>query len=166
MLTQERLKEYLHYDRETGIFTWLKRSAKRIKIGDKANIFNKILGYDRVKFLYVTYSAHRLAWFYVYGEFPEKGFEIDHIDNVSTNNRIANLRLVTHSQNMLNQRVSKKSTSGHKCIYRTNSGWIVRPKLNGKNPSLGTFKLLEDAVRVRNEWAKINHGEYIHHTLL
>jgi hypothetical protein len=98
-LTQERLKELLHYDPETGIFTNLTQRGGHAKKGAVAGTKNSI-GYVCIRIDYDQYRAHRLAWLYVYGEFPEKF--IDHMNEIRDDNRIINLRLATHQENLHN----------------------------------------------------------------
>src|SRR5690606_34614864 len=102
MLTQQRLKELLYYDPETGIFTRLVgRSGPRARAGDVAGSDNG-KGYIRIYVDGRPYKAHRLAWFYMHGEWPE---EIDHRNGERADNRLSNLRPVTRQQNNLNQSI-------------------------------------------------------------
>ena len=146
-LTQERLKEALHYDPETGIFVW-KISTGNVKTGDIANCLS-FYGYIRIQVEEVRYPAHRLAWLYIYGYFPEN--DIDHIDRVKTNNRINNLREVSMSCNMRNTGNQKNNTSGVKGITfdKINNKWKARVKVNGKTKHLGRYKDFNDAVCAR-----------------
>jgi hypothetical protein len=59
-LTQEELKENIHYEPNTGLFTRLKVKSNRIKVGDIAGYINK-LGYRIIRINGKSYSAHRLA---------------------------------------------------------------------------------------------------------
>ncbi|HHK4055192.1 TPA: hypothetical protein ACQSSJ_005219, partial [Pseudomonas aeruginosa] len=68
-LTQERLKELLRYDTETGEFTWLARKGSRALVGSKAGS-NDGQGYIRIAIDGRRYRAHRLAWLYCYGKWP------------------------------------------------------------------------------------------------
>ena len=167
-LTQETLKEFLHYDPMTGIFTWIKRPSRNVKIGDRADSINKVLGYKRIKLFYIIYPAHRLVWLYMYGYFPDYslGLEIDHIDNDKLNNCLNNLRVSTKSQNQINSGLPKNNTSGCKCVFKKRNKWIVMPQLNGIKKSIGTFGTKEEAIDAYKKWALINHGEFIHHSLL
>lgn len=101
------LKEYLHYNPNTGIFTWIKLSSKysRIKIGQKAGC-NNGAGYICIEINNKNYKAHRLAWYLYYGTWP-KG-QIDHINGVKEDNRINNLRDVTSSTNSKNRTYHRK----------------------------------------------------------
>ena len=85
------IKEWISYNPKTGEFRWIK-NRKRVKVGHIAGSISAE-GYCRVKYNHITIQAHRLAWFYYYGEFPN--FIIDHIDNNKTNNRIQNLRVLS-----------------------------------------------------------------------
>jgi hypothetical protein len=96
MLTQEQLKELLHYDLETGIFTWKVHRNHLANVGDVAGGPNKG-GYIQIVVAGHKLYAHRLAWLYVHGEWPP--YQIDHIDGRRDFNAIANLRLATNAEN-------------------------------------------------------------------
>jgi len=100
MLTRERLQELLHYDPETGVFTWRVKPSRRVRTGATAGCFDKE-GYWQIKVEKRIYFAHRLAWLYVHGVWPEN--VIDHKNREKADNRICNLRDVTQSVNMQNQ---------------------------------------------------------------
>lgn len=103
-LTPERLRELLEYDPETGKFTWLRNRAFKALGGTHAGYLNSN-GYLRITVDDVSYAAHRLAWLYVHGRWPDK--TIDHINRNKQDNRIANLRDVTHSEQNYNSSRSK-----------------------------------------------------------
>lgn len=94
------LLRFLTYDTETGEFYWNESPNEHISVGDVAGFLHPITGYIIVGLLGKTYLAHRLAWFYVYGVWPEN--HVDHIDRNRSNNRIVNLRDVTPAENMAN----------------------------------------------------------------
>ena len=108
-LTQKRLKELLHYDPSTGIFTWLVALSKKVKIGDIAGHIDS-KGYRHIGVDCDVYRASRLAWLYMEGYFPEH--EVDHEDRVRHNDRWKNLRHLTHSCNLKNRGVNSNNTSG------------------------------------------------------
>jgi hypothetical protein len=143
MLTQERLKELLDYDQETGIFVW-KEPITNISVGVVAGTLNDqgylIIGLDNER-----YRAHRLAWFYVYGKWPDN--QIDHRDHNRSNNRIKNLRDFTHSENNQNQICAQDKNKSTKLLgaYPNGSGFMARIQVNGKDKYLGTFRSPEAA---------------------
>jgi len=96
-----RLREVLHYDPNTGIFKWLISTSNRVHIGDAAGSVNA-QGYREIMFDGGRYSAHRLAWFYQTGVWPNG--EIDHSNLDKTEHRWINLRYATHAQNLWNVR--------------------------------------------------------------
>jgi hypothetical protein len=95
-----------------------------------------------------------------HGEWPDK--HVDHINGVKTDNRIANLRLATASQNQCNRGVQKRTKSGFKGVYPVagSSTWFVKIMLRGESRYLGTFptpQLAADAyAAAAAEW----HGEF------
>jgi hypothetical protein len=99
-MTQELLRSILRYCPEAGAFTWLVDSGARKCKGKVAGTVGKghpcvYISYKRRKYL-----AHRLAWLYVLGVWPEE--TIDHRDGDPSNNRWGNLRLATQAQQQQN----------------------------------------------------------------
>jgi hypothetical protein len=140
-----RLKELLHYDPTTGVFTALvSRGAIRqgAVVGSLTNC-----GYLAIRVDYKPYLAHRLAWFYVNGCWPD---DIDHRDGVRTNNAYSNLRSCTRAENMQNLPATGKqeNTSGHLGVYwdSKNMKWKAQIGVDGKKKSLGRYVDLPDAV--------------------
>ncbi len=160
MITQSRLKEQLHYDEKTGVFKRLISNCGRIKIGDIAG--NKSNGYIRMIVSSVEYSAHRLAWLYVYGESPPN--HIDHINHNRADNRIANLRCVSCQDNAKNKKMHCGNTSGTTGVYRNNSAqkWYAQICVDGKNKHLGTFVNKTEAINARKD-ANIKYGFHKNH---
>lgn len=113
-LTHSDLVRLLDYNPETGLFTW---KAKRCgtKHGSVAGSIDPSHGYRRIKIDGHLYLAHRLAWFYVCGEWP--AHEIDHIDRARANNRIANLRPATRSENQCNKPRYSNNRTGAKGVH-------------------------------------------------
>ena len=93
----DRIREAFLYDAETGVFVWARGARKGKRAG--SNLFH---GYRRINIDGVTYREHQLAWYYVHGVWPQH--EIDHINSVRADNRIANLRDVVRSVNAQNRK--------------------------------------------------------------
>lgn len=145
MITQSELKDILNYNQDTGIFVWkthLKQSNKYE--GDIAGCLHGG-GYIAIQIKGVRHYAHRLAWLYVYGKFPDK--ELDHINRDKADNRISNLREVTRSENMQNVGLRKDNTSGESNIsYRKDRNkYRAFVTNNNKYKSLGHFETIEEA---------------------
>lgn len=150
ILTQDRLKELLHYDPATGVFTWLKPCSRfsQVTPGDPAGCVHA-RGYIHIKVDGVAYKAHRLAWLYTHGRWPEP--TIDHINRIKTDNRIANLREVDQLGNMQNKGQYRNNTSGYIGVSKHSSGkWAAQIQVNRKNRHLGLFatpELASDAYQ-------------------
>lgn len=157
-LTQERLKQVLHYDHETGVFTWLVKSAKNIKAGDAAGCFASY-GYRRIKINRVMYRAHRIAWLYVYGAFPAAG--IDHINGNKADNRLANLREANQAENNQNRKSHRNGSSKYLgvCWSKTAKKWRAKIQANRKSYHLGYFVAEEGAHAAYCE-AKLEHHRF------
>lgn len=142
-LTQERLKELVHYDPETGVFTRIKKTSNNARIGSPIGVIDTH-GYLECSIDSKRYRLHRLAWMYVTGNFPDG--EIDHISTVRTDNRFANLRDVSRSVNMQNKReASKNNKSGFLGVYfhKPLKKFTAQIRANGKNKHLGFFETAE-----------------------
>ena len=143
-LTQERLKEVLHYDHETGIFTRKIKTASNTKIGDIAGGLTD-QGYSTICIDYKGYRAHRLAWMYLYGYFPK---EIDHINGNRLDNRLCNLREVTRSENNQNhKKLRSNNTTGYVGVsqFKRDNNFLARIVVDGKIKSIGYFDTPEEA---------------------
>ena len=162
MLTQEFLKSVLHYDQDTGIFTWAVNKAKRCKIGDVAG-YTDNNGYIRIEINNKAYRAHRLAWLYTYGEMPK--LHIDHINSSRSDNRVSNLREATYLENSQNYKTPKTNTSGVKNVswYKQLNKWVVSLGVNGKKKTIGYFDDIEFAELVAIEARNKYHMEFANH---
>lgn len=160
MLTIDRLKELLHYDPLSGLFIRkVGRSGPRSRVGDFAGS-SQTGGYAKIFVDSVIYKSHRLAWFYHHGEWP-KG-EVDHINGIKSDNRIANLRDVSRSQNRMNVGVYASNKAGIRGVSWSagNSKWRAQIQVMGKKISLGYYATIEDANASYQAAAKKYHGEY------
>jgi len=153
-LTAEQLRSILDYDPETGIFTWKASTSNRVKVGDVAGCSNGD-GYLRIRLHNRLFLAHRLAWLYVYGSWPED--QLDHVNRVRTDNRISNLREVTNKQNQQNASKRSNNTSGHPGVYwcKRDSKWVAQIKHNYKRIHIGYFDDLEAAIAARKAAEKL-----------
>lgn len=136
IVSAQQLRELLDYNADTGVFTRLVSVSSRAQGGDVAGC--KSNGYIVIRIFGKSRYAHRLAWLHVHGEWPVG--HIDHMDGCGTNNRIANLRDVTHSTNMQNMiRATIRSTNGFLGVMRSRKRWEARILVDGKRRYLGQF---------------------------
>lgn len=159
MITQEELRELLSYDPDTGVFKWLKSINNRVKVGDTPKAIAG-RGYYTVQIYGSRYYLHRLAMFYVTGEWPPQ--DVDHINGDIKDNRISNLRHATRSQNLKNTRGHKDSVSGFKGVtfYPVRGVYRSRIYVDGKNIWLGSYRTAEEAAEAYIEASKRLHGEF------
>lgn len=152
MLTQIILKEHVTYSPETGEFKRVRRKSTRKRFG---TLFWS--GYIRAVILGQAYFAHRLAWLYVYGEWP-KG-EIDHINGDKTDNRICNLRDTTVSVNQQNQKKAHSDNStGYLGVTKMGNRWRAMITVSGNVIRLGMFDSPETAHQVYLEAKRKLHS--------
>lgn len=143
-LTAERVRSLLSYDPENGVFRW-KISRGNAAAGSVAakRVSSR---YQDIKIDGRTYQAHRLAWLMVHGRWPNQS--IDHINGVKGDNRLCNLRDVSHIENMQNQkRARTNNQSGALGVSPKRSGrYCAQIQANGKKYHLGHFKTIEQAA--------------------
>ncbi|WP_225784263.1 HNH endonuclease signature motif containing protein [Xenophilus sp. Marseille-Q4582] len=169
-LTAARLRELLHYDASTGIFTWMKRPLSMFRdlracaawngryagqtAGGISNGYVSIGVFDR------AHWAHRLAWLYVHDEWPEH--EIDHINGIRTDNRMQNLRdvrRVVNQQNVYSVSRGQKMPMGVFCNKRKRErAYSANIRIQGKTKHLGYFETAEMASQAYIAAKRLHHA--------
>jgi len=158
-LNQRRLKELLHYDPDTGIFRWkVYRKRSKAAPGDVAGKRHPSQKYVRIGFDGWMWPAHRLAFLYMIGRWPEQ--IVDHIDRNPLNNRWSNLREATHSQNRFNSKMTVRNKTGFKGVSPEGNRWIASIMVSGESHYLGCFATPEEAHRAYCKAAQKIAGEF------
>lgn len=110
------------------------------------------------------YLEHRVIWEEANGPIPE-GLEVDHINGEVGDNRLENLRLVTHAENMMNKQCPKNNSTGVMGVrwHKTNKKYVVEIQVNRKRINVGSFACFDEAVAARKAAEKQygfheNHG--------
>lgn len=174
---QDYLWQCFNY-REDGTLVWKERPPNHYKtlFGHKMSTLSvgKIAGckinngYYVVGISYlgkqIVFALHRVIWTMHYGEIPD-GYLVDHKDTNPSNNRIANLRLATHSNNSHNAKLRPDNTSGFKCVSwcKAHEKWHVGVELFSKCYNLGYYDKIEDAVAAAESGRQRLHQEFANH---
>lgn len=153
----EDFKRLLSYDKDSGVFTWIAKSgrgATKVKVGNQAGCLMAD-GYRAIYIFGRMHKEHRLAWAFVYGEWPPENLCVDHINRIRNDNRIENLRCVTRSQNCWN--VTSQNGSSSKflgvTLNKKSNRWEAKIKRDRKAYYLGSF-LCENEARDAYQCAK------------
>lgn len=159
-ITQSELQSLLTYDPATGHFHWRELVGYRSKVSGKLAGTLSSRGYIYININSRPMTAHRLAWLYVFGEWPN--LQIDHINGVRSDNRLENLRLATRHENMRNAKRKRTNKSGLKGVSwsaecRKWRACIVR---GGKTVHLGVFVDKQDAYAAYCKAALDTHGQF------
>jgi hypothetical protein len=153
VLTAERLRELLNYDPLTGVFSWRVNGRGRSGVGTVAGGSNH--KYKRIAIDKKEYFVHRLAWLYVHGCWPTE--DIDHINGDPSDNRIANLREATPSQNVMCARRAPRGRTGYRGVFLHHTGKFFS-RIGGRH--LGVFETTEQAASAYRRAAKEHYGEF------
>ncbi|HMG15799.1 MAG TPA: HNH endonuclease [Saprospiraceae bacterium] len=156
-LTQERLKELLHYNSETGLFTRKVSLNNKVRIGDVAGCYN-LSGYVDIRVDVKKYKAHRLAFLYMLGRWPYD--EGEHKDGDGYNNKWDNLRDATHAQNMKNRKLNDITSTGYKGVYQRGSKWRAKICVDGEQMCLGVFDTIDSASEAYYAASKLYFGDF------
>lgn len=165
-LTQERLKELVHYCPDLGLFWWKERPVRT----REDRIFNTKYagqiagnrsshGYGRIGVYGTRYYVHRLAWFYMTGEWPAE--DVDHANGWKLDNAFTNLRSASRSQNMANRPANSNNTTGFKGVFKRKNGtFSAQIGINKSKEPLGTFDTPEEASEAYTKRAHELYGEF------
>lgn len=175
--SQEVLRQLLDFDLDAGLVFWRERPSSMFCAGSTspqavAKVWNKRyagksalkaggIGYLQVKVFGRAYYAHRVIWALAHGAVSQE-MQVDHINGDKNDNRLANLRLVTCSENLRNMPKSKKNASGVVGVQRDREKWAARIQVNGKRIHLGQFATIEAAVQARKV-AEVKYGFHQNH---
>jgi hypothetical protein len=159
-LTAEMAAKWVQYNPLTGDFIWLSRDRNQFatqaaftgwnssKAGNVAGSIERH-GYRVIGINDWVYKAHRLAWLLTHGEFPAD--EIDHINGDRADNRLCNLRAVSHGDNLRNARRPVHNKSGHVGViwHRSGKKWMAYITARGVRTHLGLYSNISDAIAAR-----------------
>jgi len=164
-ITAARLRAILHYEPLTGAFTWVGTKARRISNGDEAGTTRTYrrktpISYRFINVDYHPIGAHRLAWLYMTGDWPD--CEIDHKDGDGTNNRWSNLRAASSFQNKCNKSRPITNRTGLKGVSICSTTKKYRATINAhrRQHSLGRFDCPAAAYLAYVVAADEFHGEF------
>ena len=149
MITQSIALDSVRYDPRTGLLHWRIGHNNQVKEGSRAGSFDKRIKYIRVRINREFYLAHRVIWLMIYGEWPPN--EIDHINHVKHDNRLANLRCANRTDNCKNALTRKDNISGITGVnwHKREKKWRAYISNKGKQINLGLFINIEDAKQAR-----------------
>lgn len=163
--------EYFDYCPTTGALRWKQeRPVSHFKNTRGAKLWHSryagtivackdTYGYIQAGLSGRRHLAHRIIWEMMNGAIP-KGCEIDHVNGVRDDNRIENMRIATHEQNMRNTRLRSDNKTGYKGVRLRDGIWVASIKKAGKHIHVGHFETAEDAHRAYCVAAAMLHGEY------
>ena len=156
MITHQELLDNFEYHSETGIF-YRKTPTRLRMVGSPCQ-----RGYIRICLNKKIHKAHRLAWLYIHGKFPNN--QIDHINGITNDNRISNLRDVSSLENQRNRKNASNNTSGVIGVnwVRGRGKWHSQIQIEGKKIWLGNFTDKQDAIDARKD-AEIKYNFHPNH---
>ena len=162
------IRQRMRYDPDTGKLYWLPRERPGSErwngryAGREAFTAIRNTGYFHGRLDGACYQAHRIAWVLHYGEWPRG--QVDHVNHIKTDNRISNLRDVTHQQNHRNIPQSRKNTSGQTGVHwnRKDEVWEAYIMVDYRKRHLGRFREKADAVLARKR-AEAEFGFHENH---
>lgn len=157
-LTQELVKSLFDYH-EDGYLIWRVKSCKKVNIGDRAGYLNKPANRYSIRINGKPYRVSRLVFFYHTGELPKN---IDHINHITTDDRIQNLRAASNYENSRNTSSHKDSISKYLGVtwHKKDKRWNAYIMVNGKNKYLGSLMSEIQAALAYNKAAVKYYGEF------
>lgn len=138
MIEATYLRQVLDYDPATGIFVWRQKIGRKVVVGRRAGAVNRA-GYRVIGIGGRLYYAHRLAWLWMTGEWPER--DVDHRFGLTDDNRWSELRSATEQQNGFNARRHAHNSTGLKGVswHRAAGKYAAHIIVDGRKRHLGLF---------------------------
>ena len=172
----ETLHQLLFYDAEAGKLYWKERprtffttdhahKAWNAKLANKeAFTYKDYNGYYTGRIFRILLRAHRVIWAMVHGAWPED--HLDHIDHDRGNNRIQNLRIASHGENLKNMTLSKANKTGFCGVFLTKETgkWWAYITVGRKRIHLGSYDNMSDAITARQA-ANLKYSFHKNHGL-
>lgn len=162
-LTAERLRELFFYDPIVGTFIRKRTIVHNALIGDFAGSPDKH-GYLTIRIDGKSYKAHRLAWLYVHGIWPDG--DLDHKNRIKSHNALGNLRPAEDCENLWNTTVRVDCGAGlkgvhvHKVRGQPTGFYRVTIRTRGKKREVGYFKCPVEAHEAYRKAANDDHGAF------
>lgn len=171
------LRQLFDYDPESGALFWRYRPDSMFTDGKQAAAHNAAIwngknagnpacsksaaGYLETSIWSRRVYAHRVIWKLVHGV---DAADIDHVNGDRADNRLSNLRNVSHAANGKNMKVRKNNTSGVMGVrWEERLGkWHARIMPGRRNIHLGVFDSFDDAVAARRA-AEVRYGYHPNH---
>ena len=170
----ELLRQLLRYEPDTGKLYWKERTPNMFKrerdckgwnlkfSGKEAFTAKTANGYHHGAINCTNYYAHRIIFSMAYGSLSHG--EIDHVNGDKSDNRLGNLREVSHAENMKNAKIQKNNVSGFSGVHYEMSSrkWRATISVDGKVKGVGRFSNKDDAIAARKE-AEAKYGFHPNH---
>lgn len=149
-LSHDDVANLLKYNPKTGNLIWLYRSNSpqwNAKFGGCRAGYQHGQGYIALGINNKLYLAHRIAWLLTHKEWPSE--IIDHVNGCRHDNRLTNLRAVSHSINSRNSVQQRRNTSGVTGVswHKKAQKWYAEVHVNKQKHYLGLFARIADAAR-------------------
>lgn len=176
LISASRIRDLLDYEPCTGIFRWKTRQASDFRdskypanrecarwngryAGTVAGTISEV-GYVTIKIDAVAFMAHRIAWLFLTGSWPEAA--VDHKNMNKADNRAENLRAATASQNKANTGLQRNNRSGEKGVWldKRSGRWRSKIGYDGQIENLGTFGNIDEAAAAYRKAAAAIYGEF------
>ena len=151
--------ELFVYDPETGELRNRVDRSSRAQAGTLAG-WRDAGGYFSVLVRGKYYRVHRVAWLMTHGVWPAA--QIDHVNGVRDDNRMANLRESTNSENLCNRGSTVNNRTGFKgvCWDKNSRKYKAQIMVRGNFTYLGLFTTPEAAHAAYQSAAYANHGTF------
>lgn len=159
-INQDYLKSILRYDPEIGRFFWI-GARQKVTVGNMAGYLRENK-YRSIVINGISFLEHRLVWLYSHGIMPKD--QIDHINHIRDDNRLENLRIVSHQENQRNRSKSKNNVSGITGIswHKSTGKWQAKIKVDGKMEWIGIFEDYFESICARKS-AELKYGFHKNH---